>query len=191
MTSAAEFVLGLTGIPADLQSDICAKMAENVDIWDGADEVEWLFHTHLTGIDWRWQWFDDWHLMFTDFGAFPRMWGYTSRWKGRAERDFGRYDHRIFLLAHTASFVHYDFLRLENSKIRDLCYFSPIDDEPLDVQDIVLGMIDNYMGQGEPLLPPYFPGDRTDWRFAVVQLTRPPRPFTCQFRPDSKWAIGA
>lgn len=154
-------LLAGTDIPEDKQAELRALMQG--DFWDDPRN-SWAVHTTLAGVDWQWPWHSEWAARFDALGALPYMWRNDDRHAGKARRELGGYDHRIKLLCHTASFLHYRDARRVQARALESgwCRFLPPRDEPAAVERIIDDYIIAYaVGDGPVELPPLFPGDRT------------------------------
>ncbi len=176
MTSTAgATVLGhlfsTTSVPNAAAEHIIEDVAQNLDLWDGVDELELLFHRYLHAQDWGWPWFEQWREIFEEIGQFPRMYDeHSSRSRGKVIRKQGTYDHRATLLCHLARGLYYTYLRLQRSRRPgpSWCTISLVGDEPDLVEAIIKTEAQSYCdGLPRASLPPYFPGDRTMWSFTL------------------------
>jgi hypothetical protein len=173
-----DLIVGPIGLPDDLRSALFADYAHAHKSGDPRAEGA-AFAGLLSGINWRWPWFEEWHQRFTVLGAWPRMWRHFS-----AETEIGA----LRLLAHTLSRASVsarkrdDGLRLARYRNPQWTWGMPapermefrffrVVDEPQPVLDIIEHYIDAF-GNGTGAWPPFFPGDRTSGGLSMALRRR-------------------
>lgn len=66
-------IVGPIGLADDLRSALFADYAHAHKSGDPRAEGA-AFAKRLSGIDWRWPWFEEWYQHFAALGAWPRLW---------------------------------------------------------------------------------------------------------------------
>jgi hypothetical protein len=152
-------VFGEIIAPCEIISGLRQQLIEEFPWNKSTIDISRIIFSHLSDADWYWPQLNQWNTIFTEIGAYPRM------WQSAMVQQKGCPDNwRQSILAHYFTARQYELPRWyqDGGFSTHLWITDIMPDEPPEVQKIIGDCILAY-GDGEDDMepPPFFPGDRT------------------------------